>query len=179
MGSITTDIWTGLAFCTRLPLKLGSASAGNGLARAAWTFPLIGVLVGLFAALIYWLADGLDLLPFVSATLAIVAALLLTGALHEDGLADTVDGFGGRTRERKLEIMRDSRTGTYGVSALVSSFMLRAGALASLVEPGLAAAALIAAHAGGRATMPVLMLVLPRARQDGLSGRQGSRHSEA
>ena len=173
MGSITTDIWTGLAFCTRLPLKLGSASAGNGLARAAWTFPLIGVLVGLFAALIYWLADGLDLLPFVSATLAIVAALLLTGALHEDGLADTVDGFGGRTRERKLEIMRDSRTGTYGVSALVSSFMLRAGALASLVEPGLAAAALIAAHAGGRATMPVLMLVLPRARQDGLSAEAG------
>ena len=173
MGSITTDIWTGLAFCTRLPLKLGSASAGNGLARAAWTFPLIGVLVGLFAALIYWLADGLGLLPFVSATLAIVAALLLTGALHEDGLADTVDGFGGRTRERKLEIMRDSRTGTYGVSALVSSFMLRAGALASLVEPGLAAAALIAAHAGGRATMPVLMLVLPRARQDGLSAEAG------
>lgn len=173
MGSITTDIWTGLAFCTQLPLKLGSASAGNGLARAAWTFPLIGVLVGLFAALIYWLADGLDLLPFVSATLAIVAALLLTGALHEDGLADTVDGFGGRTRERKLEIMRDSRTGTYGVSALVSSFMLRAGALASLVEPGLAAAALIAAHAGGRATMPVLMLVLPRARQDGLSAEAG------
>ena len=173
MGSITTDIWTGLAFCTRLPLKLGSASAGNGLARAAWTFPLIGVLVGLFAALIYWLADGLDLRPFVSATLAIVAALLLTGALHEDGLADTVDGFGGRTRERKLEIMRDSRTGTYGVSALVSSFMLRAGALASLVEPGLAAAALIAAHAGGRATMPVLMLVLPRARQDGLSAEAG------
>ena len=69
--------------------------------------------------------------------------------------------------------MRDSRTGTYGVWALVLSFMLRAGALASLVEPGLAAAALIAAHAGGRATMPVLMLVLPRARQDGLSAEAG------
>ena len=173
MGSITTDIWTGLAFCTRLPLKAGSASAANGLARAAWTFPLIGVLVGLFAAFIYWIAAGFDLLPFVSATLAILAALLLTGALHEDGLADTADGFGGRTRERKLEIMRDSRTGTYGVCALVLSFMLRAGALASLVEPGLVAVALIAAHAGGRATMPVLMLVLPRAREDGLSAEAG------
>jgi adenosylcobinamide-GDP ribazoletransferase len=173
MSSITTDIWTGLAFCTRLPLTHGNASSGTGLARAAWTFPLIGALVGLFAAFIYWSAAGLDLLPFVSATLAIVAALLITGALHEDGLADTVDGFGGRTRERKLEIMRDSRTGTYGVSALVLSFMLRAGALASLVEPGLVAVALIAAHAGGRATMPVLMLVLPRARQDGLSAEAG------
>ena len=173
MSSITTDIWTGLAFCTRLPLTHGNASSGTGLARAAWTFPLIGALVGLFAAFIYWSAAGLGLVPFVSATLAIVAALLVTGALHEDGLADTVDGFGGRTRERKLEIMRDSRTGTYGVSALVLSFMLRAGALASLVEPGLVAVALIAAHAGGRATMPVLMLVLPRARQDGLSAEAG------
>jgi adenosylcobinamide-GDP ribazoletransferase len=173
MGSITTDIWTGLAFCTRLPLKAGSASTGDGLAQATWTFPLIGLLVGLCAAFIYWIAAGLDLLPFVSATLAILAALLLTGALHEDGLADTVDGFGGRTRERKLEIMRDSRTGTYGVCALVLSFMLRAGALASLVEPGLVAVALIAAHAGGRATIPVLMLVLPRARQDGLSADAG------
>lgn len=173
MGSITTDIWTGLAFCTRLPLTLGSSASGNGLARAAWTFPLIGVLVGLFAAFVYWIAAGFDMLPFVSATLAIAAALLVTGALHEDGLADTVDGFGGRTRERKLEIMRDSRTGTYGVCALVLSFMLRAGALASLVEPGLVAVALIAAHAGGRATMPVLMLVLPQARQDGLAAEAG------
>lgn len=173
MGSITTDIWTGLAFCTRLPLTLGSSASGNGLARAVWTFPLVGVLVGVLAACVYWIAAGFDLLPFVSATLAITAALLFTGALHEDGLADTVDGFGGRTRERKLEIMRDSRTGTYGVAALVLSFMLRAGALASLVEPGLVAVALIAAHAGGRATMPVLMLVLPQARQDGLAADAG------
>jgi adenosylcobinamide-GDP ribazoletransferase len=174
MGSITTDIWTGLAFCTRLPLKLDGDSTGESLARAAWTFPLIGVLIGLFAALVYWLAASFDMLPLVSATLAITATLLITGALHEDGLADTVDGFGGGdTKDRKLEIMRDSCTGTYGVSALVLSFMLRAGALASLVEPGLVAVALIAAHAGGRAAMPVLMLVLPRARQDGLSAQAG------
>ena len=174
MGGITTDIWTGLAFCTRLPLKLATAPTGAGLARAGWSFPLIGALVGAFAAAIYWLAAAVGLPPFVSATLAVATAVLATGALHEDGLADTADGFGGgATKERKLEIMRDSRSGAYGVSALVLSFMLRAGAIASLVEPGLVAAALIAAHAGARATMPVLMLVLPRARQDGLSAQAG------
>jgi len=174
MGGITTDIWTGLAFCTRLPLTLATAPTGAGLARSGWTFPLIGALVGAVAAVTYWLASAIGLYPFVSATLAVAVTVLVTGALHEDGLADTADGFGGgATKERKLEIMRDSRSGTYGVSALVLSFMLRAGAIASLVEPGLVAAALIAAHAGARATMPVFMLALPRARQDGLSARAG------
>lgn len=174
MSGITTDIWTGLAFCTRLPLRLETAPTGAGLARAGWTFPLIGAAIGGFAASIYWLASAVGLHPFGSATLAVAAAVLTTGCLHEDGLADTADGFGGGgTKTRKLEIMRDSNIGTYGVSALVLSFMLRAGAIGSLVEPGLVAAALIAAHAGARAAMPVFMLVLPRARQDGLSARAG------
>lgn len=174
LSGITTDIWTGLAFCTRLPLAAKAAPPGADLARAGWTFPLIGALIGGFAAIVYWLGAAADLLPFVSAILAIVASVFITGALHEDGLADTADGFGGGgTKERKLAIMRDSVIGTYGVSALVLSFMLRAGILASLVEPGLVAVALIGAHAGARATMPLFMLVLPRARQDGLSTEAG------
>ena len=102
------------------------------------------------------------------------ATLLITGALHEDGLADTADGFGASvSRERKLDIMRDSEIGTYGASALILSFMLRVGAIVSLAEPGLAASALIAAHAGARAVLPVFMRRVPNARQEGLSANAG------
>ena len=77
-----------------------------------------------------------DLAAWPSAALSIVATLAVTGCLHEDGLADTADGFGGgATRERKLDIMRDSRIGTYGVCALIASILIRAGALASLGDP--------------------------------------------
>lgn len=172
MGGITTELRTGLAFCTRLPVTAPEAA---NLAKAAWTFPVVGALIGALGALVYWLADGLSLPPFVSATLAVAATALVTGCLHEDGLADTADGFGGgTTRERKLEIMRDSRTGAYGVVALIVSFMLRAGAIASLAGPGLAAAALIAAHAGARATLPIFMRAVPNARDDGLSSGAGT-----
>ena len=103
------------------------------------------------------------------------ATLLVTGCLHEDGLADTADGFGAAaSRERKLDIMRDSQIGAYGASALILSLMLRAGAIASLAEPRLVASALIAAHAGARAALPVFMRLVPNARRDGLSADAGT-----
>ena len=99
---------------------------------------------------------------------------MATGALHEDGLADVADGFGGgASRARKLEIMRDSRIGTYGVCALVLSFMLRVGVLASLGRPVLVATVLIAAHAGARAPMSAFMRFVPPARADGMSAQAG------
>ena len=103
------------------------------------------------------------------------ATLLATGCLHEDGLADTADGFGGgETREQKLDIMRDSRIGVYGVCALIVSLLLRVGLLASLPNAHLAVWALIASHAAARATMPALScLLLPPARNDGLSFEAG------
>jgi adenosylcobinamide-GDP ribazoletransferase len=174
MGGITTDIRTGLAFCTRLPLRFGAPAEAN-LAEAAWTFPVIGVGIGALGALVYWLGYGAGTSSFVAAALAVTATVLLTGCLHEDGLADTADGFGGGgSKERKLEIMRDSRSGAYGVVALLLSILLRVGAVASLVDPGLVAAALIAAHAGARAAMPLFMAAVPRARQDGLSAAAGT-----
>ena len=85
--------------------------------------------------------------------------------LHEDALADTADGFGGgQTREQRLHIMRDSRTGAYGVCALALSILLRVSALASLADTALVVPALIAAHAGARAVMPAFMLFVPPAR---------------
>jgi adenosylcobinamide-GDP ribazoletransferase len=136
--------------------------------RASWTFPIVGAVIGLIGALAGWLADSLGLHPFISGTLAVAATVLVTGCLHEDGLADMVDGFGGGgSPVHKLEIMRDSRVGAYGTSALILSFMLRAGAIASLADPAFVAPALIAAHAGARAIMPAFMLLVPPARQDG------------
>lgn len=174
-SGLTTDLKTGLAFLTRLPLTHAEPESGTGIAQSAWTFPLVGALIGSFAALIYWLCFTIGLHPFVAALLTVGATLILTGALHEDGLADTADGFGGgTTRERKLEIMRDSRTGAYGASALILSIMLRAGAITSLAEPSLVTPALIAAHAGARAMLPLFMWMVPPARLDGLSSEAGS-----
>ena len=106
--------------------------AAGALARAAWAFPIAGLVVGLIGAIVYALAHRIGLPSWTAAALAVAATLLATGCLHEDGLADTADGFGGgKTREQKLEIMRDSRIGTYGVCALALSLLLRVGALAS------------------------------------------------
>src|SRR5262252_3311070 len=121
-----------LAFSTRLPVVRGSETA-NAVANAAWAFPVTGLVVGLIGALVYVLAHRFGLPAWPAAALAVAATLLVTGALHEDGLADTVDGFGGgATREQKLDIMRDSRIGAYGVCALMLSLVMRVSVLASL-----------------------------------------------
>jgi adenosylcobinamide-GDP ribazoletransferase len=105
---------------------------------------------------------------------------LTTGCLHEDGLADTADGFGGgNTSERKLDIMRDSHIGVYGVCALALSLVLRVGAVASLPSTHAVVWALIAAHAAARAAMPAFMLLLPPARSDGLAFDAGRPPREA
>jgi adenosylcobinamide-GDP ribazoletransferase len=174
LGERAGEVSTGILFLTRLPLPRTAPIGGAAVAQSVWVFPLAGVIVGLIGALVYALAHRLGLPPWPAAALALAATLAATGCLHEDGLADTTDGFGGGdTTERKLDMMRDSSIGTYGVCALALSLILRAGALASLAEPGMVAAALIAAHSTARATMPVLMLFVAPARRDGLSFAAG------
>jgi adenosylcobinamide-GDP ribazoletransferase len=163
------ELRVALGFLTRLPV-----GAPGGLAAAAWAFPVAGLAVGLIAALAFQLALWLGLPALPAAILAVIATLLVTGALHEDGLADLADGFGGgRDRAAKLAIMRDSRIGSFGVLALVLSVLLRVAALASLPTPGWAAAALVAGHALSRAPLPAVMALLPPARSDGLSVAAG------
>jgi adenosylcobinamide-GDP ribazoletransferase len=160
--------------CTRLPLTLATPIASSDIARASWAMPIAGALVGLIGAAIYWLTSAVGLPPFPAAAVALAATLIATGCLHEDGLADTADGFGGgSSRERKLEIMRDSRIGTYGASALVLSLMLRWSALASVAEPVAVAMALIATHTAARAPLPAFMRFVPPARTDGLAAEAG------
>ena len=172
--AFATDLKIAMIFLTRLPLRHDGAITGEDLARATWANPLAGALIGAVGGGIYALAFALGLTPLLCALLALAATILLTGALHEDGLGDVADGFGGGfKREQKLAIMRDSRIGTYAGLALILSIALRAAALAALASPGLALAALIAAHAGARAVIPPLMRLLPLARAEGLAAYAG------
>jgi adenosylcobinamide-GDP ribazoletransferase len=168
------DLAASLLFLTRLRLRGAMPAGGVAITRAAWAFPIVGVLVGLIGALVYVVADRIGLPAWPAAALAVAATMAVTGCLHEDGLADTIDGFGGGgTRDRKLEIMRDSRIGVYGVAALTLSILLRVSALASLGAPSRVALALIAAHGAARAVVPVFMFLLAPARSDGLSASIG------
>jgi adenosylcobinamide-GDP ribazoletransferase len=169
-----TDVAVSIAFCTRLPLAHLTQVAERNIAAASWAMPVAGALVGAAAALAYAIAMRLGLPPLVAAALAIAAGMVLTGAMHEDGLADTADAMGGGDRARKLEIMHDSRLGTFGASALVLSILLRWAALASIARPGAVALALIASHTAARATLPAVMAVVPLARSDGLAASVGA-----
>jgi adenosylcobinamide-GDP ribazoletransferase len=170
----TGELKVSIGFSTRLPFARDAPITGAAIAQAAWAFPIAGIVVGIIGALVYGLAHRLGVPAWPAAALTMAATLAATGCLHEDGLADTADGFGGgATRERKLDIMRDSRIGTYGACALALSLLIRASALASLADPRLVAAALIATHAAARATMPAFMFLVPPARSDGLSHEAG------
>lgn len=169
------DLASAARLLTRLPLGDAAARAeGPQASHPARCYPLVGIAIGGLAGLAYALAAWLALPPFAAALAALATAMLATGALHEDGLADVADGFGGgHGRERKLAIMRDSRIGTYGVLALAVVVGARGGSLATLAAPGAALAALIAAHALSRGGLATLLWALPPARSDGLAVAAG------
>jgi adenosylcobinamide-GDP ribazoletransferase len=174
------DLGENLRFFSRLPTPGAGAQSRTGaalnLARIAWATPLAGALIGALGALALGLAVLLRLPPLLGAAFAVATLALATGALHEDGLADVADGFGGGlTREAKLAIMRDSRIGAYGAVALVLSLMLRVGALAALTRAGfgVAAASLILSGAASRAGALVPLALLPPARPDNAGASAG------
>ncbi|CUH98123.1 adenosylcobinamide-GDP ribazoletransferase [Leisingera aquaemixtae] len=167
------DVLLALVLLTRLPLPHLPPQAFERQAKAVWAFPLAGLAVALPAALLAALALAAGLPPAVAAGLALAVQVLLTGAMHEDGLADTADGlWGGFNRERRLEIMKDSRTGAYGVIALILGFGLRWTALAALLQVA-GPWPLLALAMMSRAVMPALMAALPNARSAGLSQTVG------
>jgi len=172
------DVRACAGLLTRIPMARNGDEVGpevrGQLASASWAFPVVGALIGAIGAVIFVLASAIGLPPWAAALLAVAATVLATGALHEDGLADVADGFGGGLApDDKLSIMRDSRIGTYGTLALILSVALRAAALAAIAEPLAAAAALVAAHAGARACLPAVMRGVPLARADGLAAEAG------
>jgi len=175
MGRRRTELVSAFGLLTRLPVAdLTPPGDYADPARAVWAYPLAGLAVGLIGGLVYWLAAALAIPPMIAGVLALGAMVLATGGLHEDGLADTADGLGGgRDKARKLEIMRDSRIGSYGVIALVLVFALRLGAIAELAAPAAVVAALVGAAVLSRGVMGPLMHLLGPARTDGLSAGVG------
>jgi len=177
-------------FFTRVPLpgwwnaplpdedaETDDADKGKGMAPLAETvraWPVVGLLVGAFAGLVLWGGAHLGLHPLAAAVLALIAGVIVTGALHEDGLADVADGFGGgASKAKKLAIMKDSHIGAYGVLALILGLGFKATSLGSFNGPGLAAGALVGAHVLSRSVMPLMMVVMTPARTGGLGRGAG------
>jgi adenosylcobinamide-GDP ribazoletransferase len=171
-----------IQFLTRLPTPPLSGFQADWITRAARYFPLVGQLVGGLSAFVL-LLSGQVWNSWIAAVLAIATGIALTGAFHEDGLADTADGLGGgQTVGRRLEIMKDSRVGTYGVVTLVVTLTLKVLALGDL-SIGHAAWALLAAHGLARAAAVMAMRLTPYAAQGEASkwrpAPQGVNSSEA
>ncbi|TPL01658.1 adenosylcobinamide-GDP ribazoletransferase [Mesorhizobium sp. B2-4-14] len=170
---ILDDVALCLVFFTRLPLPILDFR-GRSLAAAIWAAPVAGIVVGLIGAIVFATAERFGLAMGPAAALGLVSTVITTGCLHEDGLSDVADGFGGgKSRGRKLEIMRDSRIGAYGAVALALSLLIRWNVLSEFVDPTQALFALVAAHAASRGVLGAFMHLLPAARSDGLSAGAG------
>lgn len=166
MSQLVT-LGTAVMFLTRLPVGRFASGDMQVLAQSVRYFPFVGLLVAsIMAAALALLSIVLPL--SVSVALALVIGVLATGAFHEDGLADVADGAGAFDVERKLEIMRDSRVGTYGSLALILCLILRFSVLLSLAQLSLLVAfsALVVAHAGGRWGSVYLMATVSYARPE-------------
>ena len=164
------DLLSAFALLSRLPLPNHRATG----AQSAWAWPLVGAVLGALGATLVSAALWLGVTPGVTAALVLALGAMLTGGLHEDGLSDTADGlYGGWTRERRLESMKDSRVGSYGVLALVLVTLARWSALTALLVIGDHWAALVATGALSRAPMALIMALLPNARGTGFSHATG------
>ena len=166
------ELLAALHFLTRLPIPFLKTAPRVPLAQAMRQFGIAGGLIGAVLGLTLSVIGVLHLPALMTASFAVAFGLLVTGALHEDGLSDTADGLGGgTTRERRLEIMRDSRIGSYGATALCLALICRAGAYTGLLGLVYWQAILILAACGAfsRAMVVDLMWATRAARSDGLS----------
>ncbi len=168
------ELAAAFALLTRLPVHRLALPRLTVPSEAVWAYPVVGAAVGAIGGAVYWLTHSLSCPPALAVLCALVAVILATGALHEDGLADFADGLAGDTKESSLAIMRDHEIGTYGVLALLLSLAVRATAIALIAEPRAVMAALIAADAASRLSAVLIMAALPLARRDGLSASVGS-----
>ena len=173
MNDWLDDLRTAVAFLTRLPMPPPTGPMPANVVRPQRMFPLVGAAIGGAVGLVCLGMRMMGVPDLAAAALALGASAILTGALHEDGLADVADGFGGgRDSAAKLEIMRDSRLGTYGALILMVSFATKLSALAALPD-AVVVQSLIAAHALARGVLPAMSMSLACARTDGLAANAG------
>ena len=175
-----SHLWYEVRLClgtlTRIPVFSVEYSGHSSLASASWAFPLIGVIVGLIGAVVLWLCDMFGLGAQLSALLAIALMTILTGALHEVGLANTANGLGATgDAEKRLSVMLDPRAGVFGIVALIMVFSGRWLALGDLIAISFSdgVAALIAATAISRGVLPFVMRGAPDATGDEQGFAQG------
>lgn len=159
-----------VGFLTRLPVPPDPDFDDDKLSEASRYFPLVGLLVGALAVLVLLISHSLFSSLPLAVLLSMLASLLVTGAFHEDGLADSADGFGGGyRREDVLRIMKDSRIGTYGAVALFGVLALKAASLSAMASPWVVASALLWGHGVSRWLAISLLLDLPYVRGEGKS----------
>ena len=170
-GGHPTNRWAELALAVRFFTRLPAPAYPNGttLAEAIWAAPLVGAVVGGIGAVVAAIVLWLGVPGFVAGIFGLAAMTVVTGALHEDGLADCADGLAGPDKARRLEIMRDSHIGVYGTLALILVVAAKIGGLGGLAfhDPG-QGKALIAAGALSRATLVLVPHLAAAARDDGL-----------
>ncbi|MEM9582547.1 MAG: adenosylcobinamide-GDP ribazoletransferase [Pseudomonadota bacterium] len=173
---LVNDVLIAFSLLTRLPVPQADWSdTARPLARAAWAYPLTGLVVSGIAVLAATCALWLGLPAIIAALIFLLCTVMATGAMHEDGLADCADGFwGGWEPARRLEIMKDSAIGTYGVLALLFSFGARWALYAELLgNITWTIGALLVPAVLSRTMMVCVMQTLPNARADGLSASTG------
>ncbi len=169
-----SDINAAFSLLTRLPVPVDHEEAGERAAYATWAYPLVGAVAGGLAGLLANLALALGAPAAISAALALTVLVIITGAMHEDGLADCADGLGGgANKTRRLGIMKDSRIGAYGAVALAIAMIARWSGIDALASGGHLFWSLIAVGAASRAPMVLAMFVMKPAREDGLSSGIG------
>lgn len=168
------DLPAAIGLLTRIPIPVRTALAVARGARAAWAYPLAGALIGVVLATCVALLDRMGLPNGIIAALVLALSAILTGAMHEDGLADSADGlWGGWDRARRLEIMKDSTIGVYGVLALLLALLIRWLAITALIATETYWAGLIVVATLSRGGMVVLMATMGNARANGLSQTVG------
>jgi len=168
------DLAAALGLLTRLPVRVKTERALARGAASAWAWPLAGLAVWGPGAVAAAAALACGLGPGLAAGLMLALGVIVTGAMHEDGLADCCDAFwGGWDRVRRLAILKDSRVGSYAVLGLILALGLRWQALSQLMAQGSWAAPALAAAMLSRAAMAMVMATTARARPGGLSARAG------
>lgn len=168
------NIVRAISLTTRLPVNPDFMSHIDPKTDSSWAYPIVGIILAIPISILGYILSILGFDSGVISAVLIITLIFLTGAMHEDGLADTADGFwGGWTKDTRLEIMKDSRIGTYGVIALVFSILIRWYCLKIIIDQNLLFIAVVVSVILSRSLMSCYMWITPNAKDKGLSFNTG------
>ena len=168
------NIVRAISLTTRLPVNPDFMSHIEPKTDSSWAYPIVGIILAIPISILGYILSILGFDSGVISAVLIITLIFLTGAMHEDGLADTADGFwGGWTKDTRLEIMKDSRIGTYGVIALVFSILIRWYCLKITIDQNLLFIAVVVSAILSRSLMSCYMWITPNAKDKGLSFNTG------